>query len=114
MFKKPEVNPETCPKCPHRFSERGCPRWMKVTETDETTGVTREKHDCFYEIMARWMTQMAKLAACDAKATCDIRNEVVKRQDALAQLFMEWQPNYGQLELKADPPALEAPSNGKE
>lgn len=58
---------------------------MSVKETDDSTGETREKQDCFYAIMARWMTQMMKMMACDAKATCDIRNEVVMRQEALAE-----------------------------
>lgn len=78
MFKKPVPHPQTCERCPNRYSERGCPCWMAVTETNEVTGEVRARQGCFYQIVLEWMATLATAGNRHAAATTSMRNELVR------------------------------------
>lgn len=94
MFKKPTAHPETCDRCPNRFSERGCPCWVKgVVETNPVTGEVRATEGCFYQLMPQWIVHVIQAANRPAAQLCQIRDQVLvpameelhRKQDALAE-----------------------------
>ncbi len=82
-------HPETCEKCPHRFSERGCPCWVKgVVETNIQTGEVRSSEGCFYQMFPKWIVHVLQASNRPAAALESLRNEMVQRQDAALERLM--------------------------
>lgn len=77
-------NPQTCERCPNRFSEIGCPCWINVTETDEGTGAIRSRSGCFYQIVAEWMTHLTKGMNRTAAGMHSARNALVMKHAEMA------------------------------
>lgn len=81
MFNK-KPHPETCERCPHRFSETGCPAWIGpengFMERQDATGAERLVTGCFYPIVIRLMQHVIQAANRPAAAMNSWRNEMVE------------------------------------
>lgn len=75
------VHPETCPRCPNRYSKVGCPCWvsksaglLKMSPAGETAFI----EGCYYEIMPWMMVEVIKASNRPAAAVESTRNEIVR------------------------------------
>jgi hypothetical protein len=80
MSRKP--HPETCERCPHRYSKAGCPCWITekngFLETNIQTGEERIVTGCFYEVMPKLMMHVVQAANRPAAAVESTRNEIAQ------------------------------------
>lgn len=89
MFGSKKPHPETCERCPHRYSERGCPAWVRpelgFTETNDLTGEVRVLTGCFYEVILKVMVHIVRAANRPSVLLQELRTETGQAFSALAQ-----------------------------
>lgn len=77
-----EAHPQTCERCPHRYSERGCPAWLSAdngfVEENPRTGETRVLTGCFYQVWPRIMSYVVMAANRPAAVLQEWRNEMAQ------------------------------------
>lgn len=122
--KEQTPHPQTCERCPHRFSPNGCPSWIGadvglIEEND--AGEVRVVTGCYFQVMPRLMIHVIRAANRPAAAMNSLRNEIVGRQNAILGGVGRLMQKAGEppLEMIAPPPAeavllLEAPKDGSD
>ncbi len=93
MARKP--HPETCERCPNRYSKTGCPCWIRQTAGFiESNIVTKEERfitGCFYEVMPKLFCHVIAASNRPAAAVEDMRNRMDERmqteQNSLGRLI---------------------------
>lgn len=90
-------HPETCERCPNRYSKRGCPCWIGpeagIFETNIETKEERLVTGCFYQVVVRLMSHVVRASNRPAAAVESFRNELVERLDmALAHRALSGPP----------------------
>ena len=76
-------NPFECKECPE--SEKGCPCWVEILETNIQTGEERITKDCIFKLLPRLMIEVIKASNRPAAAIEATRNSLV---DNLSKGFM--------------------------
>lgn len=69
-------NPFECKECPE--SEKGCPCWTEIIETNIQTGAERITKDCLFKLMPRLMIEVIKASNRPAAAVESMRNSLVE------------------------------------
>lgn len=74
-------HPETCEKCPNRYSSQGCPCWIGeragFMKTNVQTGEEAFVTGCFYQVIPWLMVEVIKASNRPAAAAESTRNEIV-------------------------------------
>lgn len=83
MFgKRSTPHPETCERCPHRYSEQGCPAWIGAQdafmETNVQTGDIRAVVGCFYHVIPKLMVHVVQAANRTSSVAQEWRNDLVR------------------------------------
>ena len=68
-------NPFECKECPE--SEKGCPCWTELLETNIQTGEERITKDCLFKLMPRLMVEVIKASNRPAAAIESTRNALI-------------------------------------
>lgn len=91
--KKP--HPQTCERCPHRYSKTGCPCWITpehgFLEENVQTGETRIVQGCFYSVIPKLMSHVVAAANRPAAAMESFRNETIRGFGMVAQAVGQMQ-----------------------
>ena len=69
-------NPFECKECPE--SEKGCPCWTELLETNIQTGEERITKDCLLKLMPRLMIEVIKASNRPAAAMESTRNTLLE------------------------------------
>jgi len=69
-------NPFECKECPE--SEKGCPCWTELLETNIQTGEERITKDCLFRLMPRLIVEVIKASNRPAAAIESTRNALVE------------------------------------
>ena len=64
-----------CKDCPE--SEKGCPCWTEIIETNLQSGEERITKDCLYKLLPRLMVEVIKASNRPAAAVESMRNSLV-------------------------------------
>ena len=72
-------NPFECKECPE--SEKGCPCWTELVETNIQTGEERITKDCLLKLMPRLMIEVIKASNRPAAAIESTRNSLLESLD---------------------------------
>lgn len=105
------VNPQTCERCPHRNSKKGCPAWVgaenTVVETNLQTGDVRAVTGCFYQVMPKLMVHVIQASNRPASVLQEMRNDMAQGLGQIAHAVSEMMPRLqaeavAQLEHKPD------------
>ncbi len=86
MFgKRVTPHPETCPRCPNRYSKTGCPFWLEepVTEDNIATGESRVITGCMIPHIPRWIRASIVSGNRSAAALESTRNAMDKTLEAV-------------------------------
>lgn len=82
-------HPETCKRCPNRYSKVGCPCWITekhgFLETNVQTGEQRVVTGCFYEVIPKLMMHVVQASNRPAAAVESTRNELVRGLDEIGR-----------------------------
>ena len=68
-------NPFECKDCPE--SEKGCPAWTEIVETNIQSGEERITKDCLLKLMPRLMIEVIKASNRPAAAIESTRNSLI-------------------------------------
>lgn len=85
---KKKPHPETCERCPNRYSEAGCPCWVTPQAGFVEKNVQGEERfitGCYYQVMPRLMTYVLEAANRPAAAMEEVRNNIEKYQEQESQ-----------------------------
>lgn len=69
-------DPFNCKDCPE--SEKGCPCWTEIVETNIQTGEERITKDCLLKLMPRLLIEVIKASNRPAAAIESTRNALVE------------------------------------
>lgn len=90
------VNPQTCPKCPHRHSKLGCPAWVgaenTIMETNLQTGDIRAVVGCFYQVLPKLMVHVIQASNRPAAVLQEMRNDMTQGLGQIAQAVQQMMP----------------------
>jgi len=81
MKRKP--HPETCERCPNRYSEHGCPAWVRaeqgiIEEDPNVPGSARVTTGCMWPHLPRWLAHGIAAGNRSAAAIESNRNAMDK------------------------------------
>lgn len=103
---KKQPNPHTCERCPHRYSEIGCPCWITaergIVETDGQGGEQRVTTGCMWEHIPRWFAKGIACSNRPAAAIESLRNEMVDVLNAFREDVARVNRVMIGLQMKAD------------
>lgn len=89
-------HPETCERCPNRYSERGCPCWLRadhgLVETNIATGEERITTGCMWDHLPRWFANVIMASNRPAAAVESCRNEIARGFERVAIAASKIQP----------------------
>lgn len=89
MAARKKPHPETCERCPHRYSSTGCPCWIGpqagFVETNVVTGEERFITGCFFQVIPRLMVEVIKASNRPAAAVESTRNEIARGFERVVQ-----------------------------
>lgn len=90
MAQRKTPHPQTCERCPHRFSEVGCPCWVGpeagLLETNIATGEERMVTGCFYAVLPRLLIHVIRASNRPAAAMESLRNGVSRVAGLIAEM----------------------------
>jgi hypothetical protein len=113
-------HPETCERCPNRYSERGCPFWIKpehgvVEEQINNPGTSRVTTGCLFGDghFTRWLIQIVAASNRPAAAVEMCKTEIALGLQRVARSIDRFANTAGAIPYNGEPPSLPGPEDNE-